>query len=358
MTAPLIAEIQRQHQESRQLYPQAQAAHPVPGVSQTLLDSRLAEFSLQTIQELQYTRDALRARIDALAHEVGLLRDLAPALQRIEQYSHASARRVALPCGNDEILVRTAAGFVVCPASDAALLATLMEGGELRPGTHRLIQRLLGPNSTFVDVGASIGLHTLAAGYAMQKKGRIVAFEPVPETCRLLRKTLQINGITQKVDVREAAASDRGVAALLQALNPRDPDAPQDSGKGAGSTHPGHIRFERIDDVLGVGAHVDLMSFDVKGAEPDVLAGARDTIAVNTDIGLIVTCKASHIERADLPVQDWLKAFQALGLELGVVNEDTGAVEPQSSLEFSSQDPVSLFFARPGSPTWTRALAP
>ena len=61
----------------------------------------------------------------------------------------------------------------------------------------------------FIDVGANIGLHTLAAARAMQGLGRIVAFEPCEPTKRLLEKTVGLNGFSGIVDIHQAAVSSR-----------------------------------------------------------------------------------------------------------------------------------------------------
>jgi FkbM family methyltransferase len=339
--APIIAELKGQHEEARRLNLGPEA----------LLDQRLAACSLQTVQELQHTRDLLQRRIDSLSSELDALRTLAPQLTRIEQYGYTAARRVALPSGPDEMLVRTVAGYVVCPASDTGLLATLMEGGELEPGTRMLIQRLLRPGDCFVDVGADVGLHTVAAGFALQGRGRIVAFEPFPQICRLLRKTLWINGFGTLADAREAAASDR---AGTQSMHAGIAGSHHSHDEPDRSRPPFELRLERIDDAVGPGARVDLMRIGAEAVALDVLAGARATLAANPDIGLIVKCDASHLQRSNRSIEDWLQAFRQLGLDFGLMNPQSGAIEPRTPGELASRPSLDLFFARPGSPTWDR----
>lgn len=352
MAAPLLAEMQRHHQESRQLFLGVQAAGHQAGALQASLDSRLAESSLQVIQELQYTRDALRSRIDALASEVDALRGVVPALARIEQYSHASARRVALPCGDDEVLVRTDVGFVVCPASNLALLAALLEGGELQPGIHSLIGRLAAPGGTFVDIGANLGLHTLAACLAMQGKGRLVAFEHHPDAHRLLRKTLQINGFGTRVEVRQSQASDRADGGHDQA----GADARPASGSDAQATPPHAFKLERVDDVVPAGTLVDLIRFDASEAGLESLAGGRATVERSPDIALIVAFGAAHLQKPGESMEDWRLAGRSLGLEAALVDGQSGLVSERIDAAIETPQGGHLLLTRADSLAWTRAL--
>ena len=66
---------------------------------------------------------------------------------------------------------------------------------------------------TFVDVGAYLGTATLAAlrsGFSAA-----VAVEPEPETVRLLRANVALNGVDERVRVVAAALSDQAGTAQL-----------------------------------------------------------------------------------------------------------------------------------------------
>jgi FkbM family methyltransferase len=298
-------------------------------------------------------QDSLRATIAA---DQKRLEHLPTQLARIEAYGYAAARRIAVPCGPDELLVRTLVGYVLCPGSDHALLSSLIEAGELEPGTRGLIQRLLSPGNVFIDVGANIGMHTLAAAIAMGGKGRIVAFEPFAQTHGLLQKTIWMNGFSEIAEVHQAAVSDRQGSQMLflgatsghhslYQLQPAILPVPP----------PVEVALVRLDDVLRGAAHVDLIKIDVEGAELDVLSGAGLTISNNKDIGLIVEFGFSHLKRSGQLTQDWLGAFERFGLDVGVINSETGVLESWTREQLEAAPSVNLFFARPGSKTWNRA---
>ena len=52
-----------------------------------------------------------------------------------------------------------------------------------------------GPGGTFVDVGANIGLYSVALGNFLQPGGRVVSIEPNPVCVARLRHNLELNGL-------------------------------------------------------------------------------------------------------------------------------------------------------------------
>jgi len=377
LTEPLRTELLHS-QASIQASAKAAAEAAAAEVNATLhrveakLERMLAARTLETIQEIQAARESLRSRIDAtsdaresIARRLDAVEganrawsaNLPPRLDRIEQYAAAAARRVAVPCGPDELLVRTIVGYVLCAASDQALLSSLIESGELEPGTRILIQRMLEPGSTFVDVGANIGMHTLAAAHAMAGSGRIIAFEPFAPTHALLRKTIWMNGFSAIVETHQSAASNHsgtqtlflGATSGHHSLYELQPSNLQDSPSTV------DVALVRIDDVIPAGVTVDLMKIDVEGAELQALEGASRTITNNRDIALIVEFGGSHIQRSGHTPDDWLGAFERFGLEFGVIDSESGKLETWPRQRLDSTESVNLFFARRDSETWRSA---
>lgn len=284
----------------------------------------------------------------------GLLEELMPlrtAIDRIEQYSYASARRVAVSSAGD-LLVRSEAGYIVCAGSDLSVLASLIETGELERGTRLLIERMLQPGDCFVDVGANIGIHTLAAGRALQRQGAIHAFEPFVATCAQLQKSVWLNGLADITTVHASAVSDRAGTQPLYL--------------GASSGHHSLYKLEtaedaqvvvptiRLDDV--VRQQVTLLKIDAEGAELAVLAGARQVIEHSPDIALIVECGPAHLTRSGHTVDDWLADFSALGLVWRSIDPVSGAVADITPATLAASESTNLLFARPGASCWTRIL--
>jgi FkbM family methyltransferase len=276
-------------------------------------------------------------------------------LQRIEQYSYSTARRVAINCGSDAVMIRTAVGYVLCPPADYPLIASLIETGDLEKGTRLLIEKLVRPRDVFVDVGANIGLHTLAAARAVNGMGRIIAFEPFRPTADLCRKSAWLNGFSEIVEIHQVAASDHsgrqrlylgptcGHHSLFE-LNER-------SDVGSPTVD---VDLVTLDEVLS-GTRADLIKIDVEGAELEVIEGSRRTIDQNPEIALIVEFGPSHLRRRGHSTGEWLSRFEAFGMIYRAIDADSGSIEERSIEQLENAYSTNLIFSRPGSSIWQRA---
>jgi FkbM family methyltransferase len=138
-----------------------------------------------------------------------------------------------------------------------------------------LARAVLPADGVFLDVGANIGLHTLAvARHLGGGGGAVVAFEPHPTNHRLLVHNIQQNRL------RHVVAENLGLAEAPAILT----GTASTEGGNWSLASRGDYRFEvrlvRLDDYLQDQPvpRLDLMKIDVEGAEVRVLRGARQTI--------------------------------------------------------------------------------
>jgi FkbM family methyltransferase len=86
--------------------------------------------------------------------------------------------------------------------------------GKVEPEVQAALTRLLRPGDVFVDVGASIGFHSLLAARLVGPGGRVVAFEPSPSDAASLRENAALNALDWVVVVEQAAWRAAGKAYL------------------------------------------------------------------------------------------------------------------------------------------------
>jgi FkbM family methyltransferase len=164
----------------------------------------------------------------------------------------------------------------------------------------RLAEAVLPRDGVFIDVGANVGIHTLAIARHVSKGGAIVAFEPHPANHRLLKHNLEQNGL------RHVVAENLGLAEATATLTGT---ARADGGNWSLASR-GDYRFEvrlvRLDDYLRDQPlpRLDLMKIDVEGAEVRVLRGARQTIARFRPLIVFEVCPS------------WLAKMQSSAIEL------------------------------------------
>lgn len=282
--------------------------------------------------------------------------EILPLLGRIENYGYSTARRSTINCGNDEVIVRTQVGYVVCSTKDQGLLANLDETGDIERGTRLLIEKILSPGCVFVDVGANVGLHSLAAARVMRGGGYIISFEPYAPIFQLLKKTIQINGFSEIVELHQSAVSSQpgekdlyiGVTSGHNSLFQLD--LPKDFSKQSVA-----VPVVRLDEVISPKQRIDLIKIDVEGAELEVLESGVSLILSNPDIALIVEFGPSHLKRTGHTASAWLKTFADCHLDWKAINPYTGVLESWSIDRLESVESINLFFSRKDSQAWARA---
>ena len=122
-----------------------------------------------------------------------------------------------------------------------------------------------------IDIGANIGAFTLDAARRF-KTATVHAYEPDPETCRVLQRNVEANGIWSRVRIwNEAVAGAPGTLRLWSS-----------DGSIAASAHPGRA-FGEARDVTAVtlqtvvertSGRVGLLKMDCEGAEAEILDSA------------------------------------------------------------------------------------
>lgn len=155
--------------------------------------------------------------------------------------------------------------------------------GHYEPEETAFLRATLKPGDTFVDIGANIGWFALNAAVCVGGKGRVIAFEPRPNTCERLALSATANGFDH-MEVHPLALGDTPgrltVASKIAARNPGGTwSLPTE--ELAASAGAGYERFEvdvaRLDDFDL--RHCDLLKIDIEGAEYLALSGARETIS-------------------------------------------------------------------------------
>jgi FkbM family methyltransferase len=124
-----------------------------------------------------------------------------------------------------------------------------------------------GPN--VIEVGAYTGAYACIVGALIQSRnGRLLAIEPDPQNCKLLRENVKLNRLEQVVTIEEAAVSDTEGTANLTVGGTQST---------IGQTGHGAISVPMITLKTLIARHqikkVDLLLIDVEGAELQVLRG-------------------------------------------------------------------------------------
>jgi FkbM family methyltransferase len=143
-----------------------------------------------------------------------------------------------------------------------------------------LLPTLLSPGDCVIDVGANIGLYTKRCSELVGKEGRVIAFEPVPETFALLTSNAQRFGFAN-VTLINAAVSDES-AFVGMSMPTFDTGLKnfyrarivQDTDRQTGGLQAIAVSL----DSLHIPQRIALVKIDVEGHEACALQGMADLL--------------------------------------------------------------------------------
>lgn len=147
---------------------------------------------------------------------------------------------------------------------------------EYEPEVWRQIIAQVMPGDMIADVGAYIGLYTVALAKRTGPSGRVVAFEPDPANFVALKEHVELNGVTDRVELREAAVGqDRcPIIFAVQASSESFVIGRADAEVGvSGYT----IECVTLDHAFAE-RRMDILKVDVEGYEEKVIQGAASLL--------------------------------------------------------------------------------
>ena len=136
----------------------------------------------------------------------------------------------------------------------------------------QLQQRLLSPGSTFLDIGSSLGWFALNAAKLVGPSGRVVAFEPDPQSFQCVRRSAKLNDFHQ-LHVHNLAISDSPGNLTFY----RDPHGLRSSLVDSGYREQLSVEVSSLDALANAQkldiSTVVLVKIDVEGAEVAAVRG-------------------------------------------------------------------------------------
>ncbi len=161
----------------------------------------------------------------------------------------------------------------VINGTDRILISPKFRGvpEEYERDVWRALMLELKPDDTFVDVGAFVGLYTIAVARRLQNPGRIVAFEPDLRNYSFLEEHVRLNGLQGHVELHHAAVSDENGQSCF--LADGSSQARLISSVSTQASIERVVKVVTIDRIFA-GRRLDVLKIDVEGHEERVLRGA------------------------------------------------------------------------------------
>jgi len=228
------------------------------------------------------------------------------------------------------IKVKTKYDKMYLDTSRGGIVFSSMSQGIYEAQVTELFENIVTGGMTFVDVGASIGYHTLTAARLVGKKGRVFSFEPEPYSYELLVKNIESNEYSNITAVRKAISNKNGKARLFvpegqfgKSLLLEDRIFP--SGEQI------EVDTQTLDDFFydnsGGYNGVDVIKMDVEGAEPLVIAGMTNIIQSNRQLKIVTELYPKRLIQWGSSPQEYLDMLLRHGFEIYNLNELTNNIE-------------------------------
>lgn len=188
--------------------------------------------------------------------------------------------------------------------------------GSFETNKMRLFQKTIQPNAVVFDIGAHVGYYTLLASQSVGKRGRVIAFEPLPQNISYLQEHIQLNHC-QNVQIFEAAVSESDGNATFSIGNSSSEGRLAVDGNLS-------VKTVSIDSLVEAGQipPPHFCKIDIEGGEYEALLGALQTITQYQPIIFV----ALHTEKARencfrLLQEHGYKFFGADGHETAIAHE-------------------------------------
>ncbi len=197
--------------------------------------------------------------------------------------------------------------MTACTA-DRLLYLALHKCGAMGRGAREIMSRLVAPGMCVVDAGANVGLYTGVFSGLVGPGGKVISIEPEAANWRALTNSIRGN---EWLNVEpHNCALDESSGSLVLVNDPwnsgnHSVKRPVDSQLG----EPATIQARTIDEIAG-GRRVDFIKMDVQGWELQALKGARNTLAANEELSVLLELWPEGLRRNGVCVGDILAFLQ------------------------------------------------
>nr|WP_294860659.1 FkbM family methyltransferase [uncultured Fluviicola sp.] len=191
--------------------------------------------------------------------------------------------------------------MMIDPSLDKGVELSLFQTGTYEKGTIQLLEKYLDSGSSFLDIGANIGLMSVIASKRVGETGTVYAVEANPNTVSILQTNIELNKC-KNIELLPIALSDtQGTALLFENWEVNRGGA---SLISQGSEEKGvEVKMGRLDDLFDEGTPIHLVKIDVEGFEPQVLRGGMNWFRKQLPIFIIEVSEKREKEVGPSPLE-------------------------------------------------------
>jgi FkbM family methyltransferase len=197
---------------------------------------------------------------------------------------------------------------------DSPAFKNFLKGNPHEAGEVKFLESIAKEGMHVIDIGANIGIATVAIAKRIRRGGKLYSFEPLPEYFDILKDNVSSNGL-ENVKVYELAVTDQvGRAPFYQKELSSGIVFEEEAKKF-------EVPTTTIDRFLSEekAERIDLINMDCEGSELLVLRGAEETLSKNK---VKIFCEIHHdfLKQLGQSVEDIIQYLQGLEFQVQSVS--------------------------------------
>lgn len=203
----------------------------------------------------------------------------------------------------------------------------IFKGDVYEPETIKIIQAFVSRGFSYVDIGANIGLHLIAATKArVSSQQMFFGFEPEPTIFKVLGKNINSNNL-QFVMVENCALADYQGQAQLFVSSTRN-KGNHSLLKREGNNETVTVEVKTLDSFKSSLGNLPLITkIDVEGSELLVLKGGKNILDEAEELAFIIEFEPTNLKRANVSSTALMDEVLNMGCKVYLINQQ-GLISP------------------------------
>jgi len=185
-----------------------------------------------------------------------------------------------------------------------------------------LFKEELNEGNFVLDIGANIGLYTLAASKIVNDSGFVFSFEPDPKSFANLKHNIERNMIQNVVLINKAVSSNTGSAHLFCSTSKTHRVFNYLTRNEGSSEQTIDIKTISLDDFFKTRSQkVDVIKIDVEGWEFEAFKGMTNLIKTNSTLKIFLEFNPYTLTRSATNIPEFINFLHSSGFIFYNINE-------------------------------------